>query len=263
MATSGYRATIPPVKVQSTLANDTSATLSELAIIPALNEAPRIGAVIAGLRLALPAADIVVIDDGSSDGTGDVARRAGARVVMHPFSMGYGSALETGYRYALARDYRRCLQLDADGQHAPTVADALMVPLREGRADVVVGSRFLAGPVSMAASRRAGRALLRMLARVLRAVELTDPTSGYRGFDRRALAMVLALPFPDDYPELDVLITFRRAGIRVLEIPVPTLPRAGGRSMHAGGRPLFYAYKVALSAFIRVSRAGVAPGRPG
>lgn len=251
------------MRAQSTPANDTSATPSELAIIPALNEAPRIGAVIAGLRLALPAAHIVVIDDGSSDGTGDVARRAGAGVVVHPFSMGYGAALETGYRYALARGYARCLQLDADGQHSPTLAVALMAPLREGRADVVVGSRFLAGPVSMAPGRRAGRALLRALARVLRAVELTDPTSGYRAFDRRALAAVLALPIPDDYPELDVLITFRRADIRVLEIPVPTLSRAGGRSMHAGGRPLFYAYKVALSALIRASRAGAVPGRPG
>lgn len=244
------------MSAHSTAANDTSrCARREVVILPALNEAPRIGAVIAGLRQALAVADIIVIDDGSADATADVARRAGARVVRHPFPMGYGAALETGYRYAVDHGYARLLQLDADGQHAPALADALLAPLRDGRANVVVGSRFLAGPVEMGANRRAGRALLRGLARVLRVVELTDPTSGYRAFDRPALDAVLALPFPDDYPELDVLVTFCRAGIRVIEIPVPALPRTGGRSMHAGGRPFFYAYKVALSALIRASRA--------
>ena len=112
-----------------------------LVVIPAFNEAGRIGPVVERIRQQV-AADILVVNDGSRDSTGADAAAAGAIVAPHPVNLGYGAALQTGYRYALRRGYDAVLQLDADGQHDPDSIPALLAAF-SGGADVVVGSRFL------------------------------------------------------------------------------------------------------------------------
>lgn len=227
----------------------------EIAIIPALNEAQRVGTVIADLRGALPTLDVVVVNDGSSDDTERVARRAGAFVVTHPYRLGYGAALQTGYLYALRNGYERAIQIDGDGQHDAGLAPALLAVIRDGRADIALGSRFLSGrPVRMPLVRRLGSASLRRLGRLLAGIACTDPTSGFRAFDRDALALLASEDFPHDYPDMDVLIRLRFAGIRVAEIPATVRERSGGTSMHGGLRPLYYAYKVALASVMATLR---------
>ena len=228
---------------------------SEIAIIPALNEAQRVGAVIADLRRAIPGLDVVVVNDGSSDDTEGVARRAGARVVSHPYRLGYGAALQTGYLYALRNGYARALQIDGDGQHDASLAPKLLAVVRDGRADIALGSRFLSGGrVAMPLTRRIGSATLKRLGRALAGIACTDPTSGFRAFDRDALALLASEDFPHDYPDMDVLIRLRFAGIRIAEIAATVRERSGGTSMHSGLRPLYYAYKVALASVMAALR---------
>lgn len=228
---------------------------SEIAIIPALNEAQRVGAVIAELRKALPTLDVVVVNDGSTDDTEGVARRAGAYVVTHPYRLGYGAALQTGYLFALRRGYARAVQIDGDGQHDASLAPKLLGVVRDGNADIALGSRFLSGrPVAMPLTRRIGSATLRRLGRALAGIACTDPTSGFRAFDRAALTLLASDDFPHDYPDMDVLIRLRFAGIRIAEIPATVRERSGGTSMHSGLRPLYYAYKVALASVMAALR---------
>src|SRR5438132_1517594 len=236
------------------IANAGAASGSEIVIIPARNEAARLRPVVLGVRQVLPRAHVVVIDDDSTDGTAEVALASGAAVARHPFHLGYGAALLTGYELARRGGYARCLQLDADGQHAPSYADDLLRPLRRDAADVVLGSRFIAGPVHMPVARRFGSGMMRRLARVLSGLRITDPTSGYRAVNRTAIEFLTSLPLPDDYPDVDVLIAMHRAGLRIVEVPVPSADRVGGVSMHGGLRSLYYAYKVGLSAVIAARR---------
>lgn len=225
-----------------------------VAIIPARNEAPRIEAVLTGLRAVLPDLTVLVIDDASSDGTGGVARKAGAWVARHPIHLGYGAALLTGYQFALRRRAAACVQLDADGQHDPASASTLLGALAAGGADVVLGSRFMLRPRTDTVVRRVGHAALQGLSRILGGPSCTDPTTGYRALSRRALEFLVALPLPEDYPDVDVLIAMHRAGLRLREIPISVASRAGGFSMHDGLRPLYYAYKVGLASAIEASR---------
>jgi glycosyltransferase involved in cell wall biosynthesis len=228
---------------------------SEIAIIPALNEAQRVPGVIADLRRAMPGLDVVVVNDGSTDATEAVARRAGAVVVTHPYRLGYGAALQTGYVFALRNGYERAVQIDGDGQHDASQASALLALIRDGRADIALGSRFLSGrPRAMPLVRRFGSATLRRLGRALAGITCTDPTSGFRAFDRKTLALLASDEFPADYPDMDVLIRLRFAGVRIAEIPASVRERSGGTSMHSGLRPLYYAYKVALASVMAALR---------
>lgn len=218
-----------------------------IAIIPARNEAPRIGPVIAGLA-ALPLdLDVLVVDDGSSDSTSAVARSFGAVVLRHPIPLGYGAALHTGYRYALIRGYIRCVQLDGDGQHDPVHVQSLLEALAASGADVAIGSRTLGGTLLSSPVRGLGTKWLRQLGRILGAVDSTDPTSGLRALGPRAIRAFARDVIAEDFPELELLLMMRREHLKLVEVPAHAKPRLSGTSMHSGLRPLYYAYKVALT----------------
>jgi glycosyltransferase involved in cell wall biosynthesis len=217
-------------------------------VIPAFNEAARLPRVLAGLaEVELRGAEVCVVDDGSKDGTAGVARAAGATVLRHPFNLGYGAALQTGYKYALGRGAELVLQMDADGQHDPALLPALARPIEDGQADLVVGSRFLGEPAyRMGPLRSFGRFLFRGLARLV-GLRTTDPTSGFQALGRRVLELYCLDFFPPDYPDLDVLVVAHRSGLRVSELPVAM--RAGERAstLHGGLKPVFYLYRLALA----------------
>jgi glycosyltransferase involved in cell wall biosynthesis len=230
-----------------------------LVVIPARNEAGRIEAVLDALRalghhLDLDL-DLLVVDDGSVDATRERAQAHGATVLSHPFNLGYGTALQTGYIYAQRRGYHRVVQMDADGQHDPASLPALLDAL-EGH-DLVVGSRFRipgnAPPTTL--MRRLGSLCFAWIVTRWTRVRITDPTSGFQALSRAALAALAQDGFPEDYPDADVLIRLSTSGLKLTEIPVKMHPRLGGVSMHRGTRAVFYAYKMFMSlTLLRVRR---------
>jgi glycosyltransferase involved in cell wall biosynthesis len=173
-----------------------------------------------------------VVDDGSRDATGAVARGAGAEVLRLARSAGYAAALQAGYRVALDAGAEVVAQLDGDGQHRPADLPVLVAAL-EGH-DLVLGSRFLGGVrYRLPPGRRAGIAGCRWMARVVGGLALTDPTSGYRVLRRPLAERLAAEGFPGGLTETSLLIHLHRRGVRVTEVPVTMLPPSG-RSMHRG-----------------------------
>ena len=226
-----------------------------LVVIPAYNEAARLGRVLQGVRAADPSLAILVVDDGSTDDTAGVARAAGARVVRLPFNMGAGVAAQTGYKFALAEGYDCLVQLDADGQHEPADIPALLGVVVRGEADVAIGSRFLGrGDYRVGALRGVGMGLFRLLAYVMTGVRFSDVTSGFQALNRDLLRFFIDERYPVDYPDADVLIMLHRAGFRVQEVPVRMYPK-NGASMHAGLKPLYYVYRMLLAIALMPLRA--------
>lgn len=228
-----------------------------LLIIPAYHEQGRIGDVVADVRRAGLDLDVLVIDDGSGDDTAAEARRHGALVVRHPYNLGYGSALHTGYCYAARAGYARVLQMDADGQHEAAMLPRLIEALDTG-ADVVLGSRYLDGaPPATSWARRVGTRFFAAVATSWLGTRITDPTTGFQGLSRRALHAVTSDAFPEDYPDTDVLVEHHRKGLSITEVPVRMHARKGGVSMHRGLRLAYYAYKMLVTlALLPVRRPG-------
>lgn len=221
-----------------------------LAIVPAWNEAASLPHLIAELRQLTEAPDVLVIDDGSTDGSGDVAERAGARVLRLPFNCGIGATVQAGIVWGLARGYELIVRFDGDGQHDPAALPELLAPLREDAADFLVGSRYLDGQgFQSTLARRLGSRWFALLLRVIGGVSVTDPTSGLWGGNRRALA-VLGADYASDYPEVDSLLRLRRAGCRIAERPVRMRARKGGRSSIDLVRAVYYMFKVTIALVI-------------
>lgn len=223
-----------------------------LVIMPCLNEQGRVGDVIRSVRGVLPSADIVVVDDASGDATASEATSAGATVLRHGCNLGYGAALETGYLYAIRHGYDIALQMDGDGQHLAEELPALLEPLRHDEADIVVGSRYLGNPADHSSTfiRRLGQWLFRWVIVMLSGRWLSDPTSGFKGLNQRALSLFSSGVLPYDYPDSDVILMSFMAGLRIREVPARMKPRAGGKSMHSGLKPFYYGIKMFLSILI-------------
>lgn len=219
-----------------------------LVIIPAYNEALNIGGVITEIRQHFTG-DVAVVDDGSADETGPIARRAGAIVLRHPCNLGIGAAVQTGFIYGLSNNYDLVMRLDADGQHDPMYIADFIRTLASDSADIVVGSRFLGRRgYQSTAVRRVGIVILNIVSWLV-GTRTTDPTSGYWGVNRRAL-QVLAHSQADDYPETESLVMASRAGCRVLEIPVLMRARSAGESSIGTLNAGYYMIKVVLSLLI-------------
>jgi glycosyltransferase involved in cell wall biosynthesis len=223
-------------------------------LIPAWNEARHLAGVIARARAAARGFEIVVVDDGSSDATGEVARGAGARVLRHPVNLGYGAALQTGYKLALREGAAVLVQMDADGQHDPADVPALAAPVLRGELDVAIGSRFLGkGDYQMGAVRGAGRRLFQGLAGRL-GLAVTDPTSGFQALSPAAVSLYARDFFPSDFPDVDVLVAAHRNRLRIGELPVEMAPGLRPSSLHGGLAPLYYFYKMLLSLWATAQR---------
>jgi glycosyltransferase involved in cell wall biosynthesis len=226
-----------------------------LVVIPALNEAEQIAHVVQQVKKEVPEALVLVVNDGSTDQTEQKALAAGAKVLSHPFNMGYGVALQTGYKYALKYGYNYVLQMDGDGQHDPRYLQVLLKEVKEGKIDMAIGSRFLGeGEYQVPLLRRMGMWLFGFIASRLSGQKITDPTSGYQALSQRAIEFCTRDVFPGDYPDADVLVMLHRAGLRFREVPVGMHPNLNGRSMHSGLKPLYYIYKMLLSIMLNLMR---------
>jgi len=229
--------------------------LRRVILIPAYDEGARLATVLNRVREAAPDFDVIVVDDGSRDDTADVAAAAGARVLRHPFNLGYGAALQTGYKYASRRGVEILVQMDADGQHDPADIHTLTGPVEDGSLDLVVGSRFLGvGDYQMSAMRNAGRALFQSIVRCF-GLRITDPTSGFQAMNRSVIELYMGDAFPTDYPDVDVLLIAHRRGLRIGERPVRMSESVRASTLHSGLAPLYYVYKMMLSVWAASARS--------
>lgn len=224
-------------------------------IIPALNEEKQITSVIEGVRQYCDA-DIAVIDDGSEDLTYERARSAGAFVIKHPFNMGAGVAMQTGYKYASENHYDFLLQIDGDGQHHPAHIPDLFMMIEKQKCDLAIGSRFLENSeYKTGIMKSAGIKLFRKIVRIITGESITDPTSGYRCMNRNVFQYFTADSYPWDYPDANIIIELHRMGFKIAELPVTMAPNPDGRSMHRGLFKIsYYFFKVFLSILVVLLR---------
>ena len=233
--------------------------LRRVAIVPAYNEEDSIARVVDELLAYDGGLDVVVIDDGSTDRTAEVARDRGARVVRLPFNLGIGGAVQTGFRYAWEHDFDVAVRVDGDGQHDPSELDAVLAPVLAGDADVVVGSRFIGGDgYRSSRSRRLGIRLLALSVSALTRQRVTDPTSGFQAANRKGIRL-FAADYPHDYPEAEAAVMASKHALRLREVPVAMRARETGRSSITAVRSVYYMVKVVLAIFVALFRRKAVP----
>jgi glycosyltransferase involved in cell wall biosynthesis len=219
-------------------------------VLPVHNEAPTVEGVIAAVPTAVDGrdVDVVVVDDGSTDGSADLALAAGAKVLTHERNEGLGAAVRTGLRHARQSDAWAAVFLDADGEYDPGQLAELIAPLARGDADYVVGSRFRGTITAMLPGRRIGNRVLTVVTSVLARKRISDGQSGFRALSRNALATV---EIGHDYNYAQVLtLELMGRGYRYAEVPITYGRRVHGRSFVTLGR---YLRKV-LPAMVRAAR---------
>ena len=228
-----------------------------LLIIPAYNEADNIERVVGNLSRNFPQYDYVVVNDGSSDGTGELCMEKGYQVLNLPINLGIGGAVQTGYRYALKYGYDIAIQLDGDGQHDAAYVKKLIEPLLAGEADVVIGSRFLRREgFQSSRSRRIGINILSDLIWICTGKRIRDVTSGFRAVNRRFIS-IYAEDYPSDYPEPEAIITAVMHRGRVAEVPVVMKEREGGTSSITFRKSVYYMIKVTLAILVKRISYGI------
>lgn len=234
---------------------------SVLVVIPAWNEEEVLGSTLDDVRRNGPAGlDVLVVSDGSTDATADIARRHGVLLLELPMNLGVGAAMRAGYLYAARNGYDFALQLDADGQHDPSEIPRLMETMEREGADIVIGTRFTGrGHYTVKGPRKWAMALLsRTLSHVCH-TQLDDTTSGFKLCDRRAV-LLFARDYPAEYlgDTIEALVLASRAGLTVRQVGVEMRPRAGGTPSHNPVKSAVFLLRALLALVVALSR----PARP-
>jgi len=220
----------------------------EIIIIPAYNEERYIGKVIDKIRSLYKSIDILIINDGSTDNTSSIAKEKGALVIDLPYNLGYGIALQTGFKYANKYQYKYVITMDADGQHEPACIADLLLEIKKTKANLVIGSRFLKNEkFKMPLLKRIGLLIFRAAVKFHTNHKITDPTSGFQAIDNKLLKFFTTHFYPSDYPDADLLIMIHRAGFKFKEIPVLMYQSPPKKGMHYGFKSFYYVFKMAIS----------------
>ncbi len=224
--------------------------MKTLIIIPAYNEEENIAYVINDISRNYKEADILVVNDGSTDATAKVAEELGVNVITLPFNLGIGSAMQTGYMYAEKKGYDVVIQFDGDGQHRADQIRILIKPIVENTCDVVVGSRFIGeNTYNLSFPRLIGIRIFAKVVSLLTGEKLTDTTSGFRAVNRDVLRFYCD-NYPEDYPEVEAMVLLHRAGFRIEEVPVKMEGRLKGKSSITTFQVFYYMTKVLLAIFV-------------
>jgi glycosyltransferase involved in cell wall biosynthesis len=236
-----------------------------LMVLPAWNEEESVALVVKEAHDALPEGRVLVVDDGSTDGTAEVARRAGASVISSPFNLGVGGAMRIGFRYARAHDYACLVQVDADGQHDPRDIERLVAVLDDGSAPhIVIGARFSGtGDFAVPRARRVAMRLLAVYLSHVTGTGLTDVTSGFRAHNRSAIEL-FAQAYPADYlaDTVESLVISTRAGGHVTQVPVAMRPRYAGAPSQSSWWATAYLLRVMVMLVINIVRHQPAKLKP-
>jgi hypothetical protein len=229
--------------------------VKKIIIIPAFNEEATIEKVLSSAKEFCPDYDILVINDGSTDGTLDIARSfAFTKTINLPINLGVGGAVQTGFLYSRRNGYDLAVQIDADGQHKPSEVPKITEPLLRNEADVVIGSRFIErGSYRKMTFRRLGIKLFSLTNKILLKEKITDSTSGFRSYNKKAIG-ILSVNYPDDYPEPEAIYILKRKGLRIKEVPVEMTSRLGGKSSISVFESIYYMIKVFLAIFVLILR---------
>jgi glycosyltransferase involved in cell wall biosynthesis len=228
---------------------------SHLVIIPAFNEEEHIGGVLDEVIKMLPGMDVLVVNDGSADNTSTIAKDKGVVVLDLPFNIGYGGAVQTGFRFAVENAYDFVIIMDGDGQHDPRYAKNLIDTIDSEKADVVIGSRFLEGTYKMGPARRAGAWLFSRIASVYTGTKFTDPTSGFQILNRNVFSYLAGNNnYPLDYPDVNIIMALHKMKFKVVEAPVKMRQKEGGSSMHSGLKPILYVIRMFLAVIMVLMR---------
>jgi glycosyltransferase involved in cell wall biosynthesis len=225
-----------------------------LVFIPAWNEESNLPAVLDELHGELPDADVLVVDDGSTDRTAEIAREHGAEVLSFGENRGLQAGIAAGYAWANERGYAFCGRVDADGQHPAAELRRLLDLVRAGEADVAVGSRFVSGPgyepyrYEAEGIRKLGTGLLRRSMRLVLGRPFNDATSGLYAASAKALP-VLAQPYTSGAPEVQAVLRLHDQGLRVAEVPVDMRERASGESKLQGKKAFLLVVTVIATLF--------------
>lgn len=229
--------------------------MKHLIIIPAFNEEEYIAGVLQDAKKSNPYADILVVNDGSSDSTPQIARQMEVMVINMPYNIGYGGAIQTGFRFAVENGYDFVIIMDADGQHDPNYTENLIDTAEREEADVVIGSRFLEGTYRMGIARKTGSRLFSRIARFYTGNNLTDPTSGFQLLNRKVFSYLSqADNYPLDYPDVNIIMALHKMKFKVVEAPVRMREKTGGNSMHSGLKPLLYVIRMFLAVVMVLMR---------
>jgi glycosyltransferase involved in cell wall biosynthesis len=229
---------------------------SFLAVVPAYNESATIAGVVEALHERAPAFDVLVVDDGSTDETAAMADLVGARVLRLPFNVGIGGAVQAGFVFALEHRYDFVAQVDGDGQHEPKELSKLVEAMVDSPGiDMVCGSRFLTDDYHYPApvSRRTGIHLFATLLSGVVRGRVSDPTSGFRLYNRRAIEL-FARDYPHDYPEVEAVLMLYHHRLSMREVPVQMYERGGGVSSISTGKSAYYMVKVMLALLVGLAR---------
>jgi glycosyltransferase involved in cell wall biosynthesis len=221
-----------------------------LVIIPAYNEERSVGRVVDEVTTYLPQIDALVVNDGSSDLTSEIAQSKGAIVLDLPFNLGIGGAMQAGYQYAYEKGYDIAIQVDADGQHDPKEIVKLLKALEEKKMDVAMGSRFLGhSEFKSSLMRRIGIFIFSRVISMIVGQKITDPTSGFRAANRKAIQL-FASNYPQDYPEPEAVVLLHQCRLKMEEVPVGMSERHSGESSITKIRSVYYMVKVLLAIFV-------------
>lgn len=228
-----------------------------LLIMPAWNEEEVIASTIAEVRAELPDLDLLVVNDGSTDGTVKVAEAAGARVLSLPFNLGVGGAMRAGYTYAARFGYEQAIQLDADGQHDPRNVPKVLAGLQN--ANISIGARFAgSGDYSVRGPRRWAMQVLSRIVSSLAKTRLTDITSGFRAADRVAIGQYVK-HYPVEYlgDTVDSLVVAIRSGLTVTQVPVEMRPRQAGTPSNNPVKAAVYLFRSMFALLVALTRRPV------
>lgn len=221
-------------------------------LIPALNEEGAIGGVVEEVHQVMPGVPVLVIDDCSADSTAAVARLAGAEVMSVATHLGLGGCVQAGYRLAFELGYDYVIRIDGDGQHDPRYIPQILQRLKESRVQMVIGSRFIEEDSQHTSLvRKWGIRFFRAILRPILGRPVRDPTSGFVGVNREALAL-FSKSFPLEYPEIEALVVLQRRAFRFEEVSCQMRPRRTGKSTITASRSLYYIIHVLLGVFVNI-----------